>query len=279
MQDADGQSGRRAAAVHLRPPGRGNAYPLLLGQRGEKLDHEQRVARGPRHPARQPRARWSAGQPPGQRQRRLGVERAQVEPDAPVLAGGVDHGRDRLPVGRPRGGQDQRRVLRAQAGESAKHGQARAVSPVQIVDDQDEFGRRAQRLEYADERVDQVVDLHRDVLKAPGPGLVPLDSAAQFGQGRVGGMRRDPQRVADRAERPGLLELADLRRSHGHAPRPGLAGDLADQAGLADSGAALHDHRAAVAVPGRREPAADLLELPVPADQIRPADAGRFSPL
>ena len=44
VQDAHGQAYRRSAAVDLGVPGRGDGDPLLLDQRAEELDHEQRVA-------------------------------------------------------------------------------------------------------------------------------------------------------------------------------------------------------------------------------------------
>ena len=176
VQDADGQARGRSAAVHLGLPGRGDEDPLLLDEPGEKLDDEQRVAGGPGHLVGQVRTGRTAGELPGQREHRLGVKRAQVKHGAPALAAGFDQGYDRLLVGRPRTGQDQRRIASAQPHEPPQHRQARVVRPVQVVDHEQELGRGAERLEYADKRFDNVVDFHGDVLEVPRPGAVSLDA-------------------------------------------------------------------------------------------------------
>ena len=50
---------------------------------------------------------------------------------------------------------------RHRPGEPAQHRQARAVGPVEVVDNHQQLGRGAQRFEHANHRLDQAVDLHR----------------------------------------------------------------------------------------------------------------------
>ena len=273
VQDTDGQARLRSHALHLGLTGGGDGDLALLEQRGEQLDDEQRVARRLRHPIRQAWTRRAASDLPGEPEHRLGVERTQLKQGARITADGVGQRPDRLLVRRPRGDQDQSRVLPAQPGEPPQQGQARAVRPVEIVDDQQQRGRAAQRLEHPGQRLDQVMDLHRDVLEVTGPASVSLDPLRQFGQGRVGGPRRDPQCVRNRTERPGLIELACFRRSHDHAPSPGRAGDLIYQAGLADARISPQQHQSATVSFRRRQPFKGPGELGASSHQARSRQA------
>ena len=199
-------------------------YPLLLDEPGEKLDDEQRVAGGPGHLVGQVRTGRTAGEPPGQREHRLGVKRAQVKPVPPPW-------RAARPGLRPPACRSASQWPGSAPDTRLRRVSRRSIARLELSA---QCNCRSIRTSSAVVQSDSNTPISASIMwwtstgtSSRCPDQAPCPSIAGLVRpGPSRGPRRDSQRVANRTERSGLVEFACLRHPHGHPPGSGIADDL-----------------------------------------------------
>jgi hypothetical protein len=275
------ETGRQRRRARL-----GAAEPALAGEQADHLGDEERVAVGlPVHGGRQPRRRLDAADQGDEAGDITLVQAAQQHPAVTPAAGQVGEGRQqRMPavhLDMPVGAEHERAgALQVLAHEPQRRQRGR-VSPVEVVEDQQQRPLGGGRPEEAGEAVEQ-----------PEPGRLRLDrrrcrqvrqALADGGDelgdvGRAGAhLAAERRRVAalhvgaddldPRPERRRTLRLPAAAPQDGGAACRRGGGHLLGEPGLADAGLAGEQHHAAAAAGGGVQVGGERGQLGPAADE------------
>ena len=172
------------------------------------------------------------------------------------------------------GGDDEDRLVGQRGGQEAQERPRGRVGPVQVLDHEQDGRLAGQRVEQREQRLEHarlvVAAVARPALAEAGQqrGELRAHGRRELLQHRVAVARElaqggDERRVGELA----LGELHAVAAQHAHAALAGAAGELADQAGLADAGLPRHEGQRRAPVGRLEQGALELRELPLAAHE------------
>ena len=226
---------------------------VSLGSKGvDQFGHVERVSAGARDQRLKARTRWQSESILHEVGDRVLVERSESHMECAVTQRGVDEPVQRVVSGeRPKGHDERHGHIAEVAGGEAQGGDRRRVSPLKIVDSEDQRLLERQQFEALAEALDDP-ELWRRLVDQPS------DLGGQWIRRRSTAV----ERVDQRPEWPPAVELVGTGVNH--SDTGSLGKDLGEEPRLADPGLALEqDDLAATA-----EALANRAELTRPSEEV-----------